>query len=202
MENKLMSIVTTYYKDSKEEFIKDLMEILNHEEVSKAVTETFLEKIDELQKSKTTLKEIIPPIIINSLKVYVYNNKDEIINFIKKALQDEKVKLKIKCYIKDKVISNMNSMVAKFINADIIYNKIMEGILAYLEDPNSSLEMVNTVCNGIDSLMNKSTSEVLVYLPMEGKKQLIESMFTAFIKDCSDEDKVKLFLNNLINRLE
>lgn len=202
MDNKLMNMMVSYYSESKEEFTKDLMKILNHEEVSKVMLETFMGKVENLEKSNNTLKEIIPPIFVNSLKVYVFNNKDEISSFIKKSLKDEKVKLKIKDYIKTKVISNMNPMVAKFINADTIYNKIMDGILEYLEDPNSSFEMVNTICKGIDLLMNKNASEVLVYLPQEGKKQLVESILSAFTKEFSDEKIAQVILDEIFKRLE
>lgn len=197
-----MNMMVSYYSESKEEFTNDLMEILNHEEVSDVMKETFMGELEKLEKSNKTLKQIIPPIIVNSMKVYVFNNKDEITDFIKKSLKNEKVKLKIKEYISTKVIGNMNPMVAKFISPDTIYNKIMDGILEYLEEPNSSFEMVNTICNGIDLLMNKNASEVLVYIPQEGKKTLMESIISALAKEFLDEKKTQAILDDLFKRLE
>lgn len=129
-------------------------------------------KLEALEKSDKTLKEVLPQGFENMIKVYIFNNRDNIIGFLKGIVNNPNFKKKISEEIV-KFTSNMNPMMAKFINVDSMQTKVVEGINGYLQDENNVYKIIELVNEGIDKFKDKRAAEVLMYIPYEGKKELV-----------------------------
>ncbi|MBE6066765.1 MAG: hypothetical protein E7211_03550 [Clostridium lundense] len=129
-------------------------------------------KLEALEKSDKTLKEVLPQGFENMIKVYIFNNRDNIISFLKGIVNNPNFKKKISEEIV-KFTSNMNPMMAKFINVDSMQTKVVEGINGYLQDQNNVYKIMELVNEGIDKFKDKRAAEVLMYIPYEGKKELV-----------------------------
>lgn len=129
-------------------------------------------KLEALEKSDKTLKEVLPQGFENMIKVYIFNNRDNIIGFLKGIVNNPNFKKKISEEIV-KFTSNMNPMMAKFINVDSMQTKVVEGINGYLQDENNVYKIMELVNEGIDKFKDKRATEVLMYIPYEGKKELV-----------------------------
>jgi hypothetical protein len=129
-------------------------------------------KLEALEKSDKTLKEVLPQGFENMLKVYIFNNRENIISFLKGIVNNPNFKKKIAQEIV-KFTSNMNPMMAKFVNVDSMQVKILDGINGYLRDENNVYKIMELINEGIDKVKDKKASEVLMYIPYEGKKELV-----------------------------
>lgn len=129
-------------------------------------------KLEALEKSDKTLKEVLPQGFENMIKVYIFNNRENIISFLKGIVNNPNFKKKISEEIV-KFTSNMNPMMAKFINVDSMQTKVVEGINGYLEDENNVYKIMELLNEGIDKFKDKRAAEVLMYIPYEGKKELV-----------------------------
>lgn len=129
-------------------------------------------KLEALEKSDKTLKEVLPQGFENMIKVYIFNNRENIISFLKGIVSNPNFKKKISEEIV-KFTSNMNPMMAKFINVDSMQTKVVEGINGYLEDENNVYKIMELLNEGIDKFKDKRAAEVLMYIPYEGKKELV-----------------------------
>ncbi|MBM7870747.1 hypothetical protein JOC70_002241 [Clostridium pascui] len=134
--------------------------------------EKLWEKLEALEKSDKTLKEVLPQGSENMIKVYIFNNRENIIRFLKGIVNNPNFKKKISEEIV-KFTSNMNPMMAKFINVDSMQTKVVEGINGYLQDENNVYKIVELINEGIDKFKDKRAAEVLMYIPYEGKKELV-----------------------------
>jgi hypothetical protein len=183
----------------------------NSSEFKNSLYTIFNKKLISIEKSNYTFSMLIPTTFINSLKVYVYNNKDTIATSIKTFLNSKKVQDKIKNEI-TKAIGTLNPMVSKFFSGDKIYNTINTGINSYFDNQENLMDMVMMINGILDKLMQKKVSDFLAHLPVEGKSSLINAFCNVIINNLfSDETiskvmismKEKLndeaFIKNLIN---
>lgn len=134
--------------------------------------EKLWEKLEVLEKSDKTLKEVLPQGFENMIKVYIFNNRENIISFLKGIVNNPNFKKKISEEIV-KFTSNMNPMMAKFINVDSMQTKVVEGINGYLQDQNNVYKIIELINGAIDKTKDKRAAEVLMYIPYEGKKELV-----------------------------
>lgn len=129
-------------------------------------------KLEALEKSDKTLKEVLPMGFENMLKVYIFNNRENIMSFLKGIVNNANFKKKISDEV-TKFKSNMNPMMAKLINVDNIQVKIIDGINGYLQDENNVYKVMELISQGIDKVKDKRAAEVLMYIPYESKKELV-----------------------------
>lgn len=129
-------------------------------------------KLEALEKSDKTLKEVLPQGFENMIKVYIFNNRENIISFLKDIVNNPNFKKKISEEIV-KFTSSMNPMMAKFINVDSMQTKVIDGINGYLQDQNNVYKIMELINGAIDKTKDKRAAEVLMYIPYEGKKELV-----------------------------
>lgn len=129
-------------------------------------------KLEALEKSDKTLKEVLPQGFENMIKVYIFNNRENIISFLKDIVNNPNFKKKISEEIV-KFTSSMNPMMVKFINVDSMQTKVIDGINGYLQDQNNVYKIMELINGAIDKTKDKRAAEVLMYIPYEGKKELV-----------------------------
>lgn len=181
------------YCNYKVIFIEQLKSLINSEELNQYIFNIINREMENLEKNQVTFKEVLPKGFENNLKVIVYNSSPGIILELKKSLKIKSTENKIKAEI-NKFISTLNPMIAKFLNSDNIYTKMMQGVDNYFSNPDSSIEVVGIISKFIDGGMDKEINRVTMYLPFEGRKALIDKLQQGLIKIIlSDEVINKIF---------
>lgn len=207
VKNVLKNELKTILVSNKEEFLQSkayikLEETLhikiknfgNSSECKNNLYSILNEKFKNIEKSNYSLK-LIPTTFTNSLKVYVYNNKDAIATSIKTFLNSKKVQDKIKNEI-TKAISTLNPLASKIFSGDKIYYTISSGINSYFDNQENLIDIVMMINGIIDNLMQKNVSDFLTYLPVEGKNSIIDVFCNVIITNLfSDETIIKVIIN-------
>ncbi|GLC28834.1 DUF445 family protein [Clostridium omnivorum] len=185
------------YENLKTKMTKQILEGGHSEIFKQQLSEVINQNLQNLEKSKYTLSEILPPSFTNSIKVYIYNESPKIIATIKEFINNPKTQRKLKEEI-SKSINGFNPMVAKFINANSIHAKVMEGINSYFDNQSNIMNIITSINSGIDNFMKKEISEFFIYFPQEGKNALAESLCSTIIENIFTES----FVSSTIIRLE
>ncbi|GAA0719071.1 hypothetical protein GCM10008905_06650 [Clostridium malenominatum] len=129
-------------------------------------------KFDALENSDKKVKDVLPEGFENILKVYIYNNKDGILKFIKSFTEKQDFKANIRKEV-SKLLEGVNPALRKFINLDNLCNNIFDGIDKYIENPENSMKVLELIYKAMDIIKEKSLRDILPYIPYEGKKTII-----------------------------
>ncbi len=152
--------------------------------------------LKSLENSSTTLESIISPAVVNGIKVYVFNHKDDLIDNLKKFLNSENIDEKMYEEI-NKVLNSINPMVSRFVNTNNIFNKIKTSINDYLDNPKNIMDIVNMINTQLDSVMKKRVSEFASYFPAESRSSLANSISKSVIDNILSEKFIDMILNKL-----
>lgn len=206
MKNKIKNTILS----RKEEFFKaeayiNIREKIRNSIIASLRNQNFKEEIYKfidgnlkaLENSNSTLNTIIPPAFVNGIKVYIYNNSNEIAASFKKLISSENVEKKINDEIL-KTLNSINPMISRFINADTIHTKIMNGINEYLDNSKNITDIINMINTMLDNVMKKKISEFAVYFPAESKKSLIDSISSSVLDKILSEK----FIDMTIDKVE
>jgi hypothetical protein len=153
--------------------------------------------LKNLENSETKLEDIIPPAVVNGLKVYIYNHKDDIVGSLKGFANSENVDKKIFDEISN-VLSGINPMVGRFVNLNNIHSRFKTGIDDYLGNQKNILDIINMINSQLDGLMKKRVSEIISQFPQEGINSLKSAVIEGIIKNIASEK----FIDMIISKLE
>lgn len=211
VSNKNDFFQSSAYKNLEETLYNTIKNFGNSLKFKNSLYAIFNKKFTDIEKSNCTFSKLIPTTFTNSLKVYVYNNKDTFAISIKALLNSKKVQDKIKNEI-IKAIDSLNPMASKFVNGDKIYYKINTGINSYFDNQENLMDMVMMINGAIDKLMQRNVSDFTSYLPVEGRNSLIDAFCTAIISNLFADETInkvilsmkeklndETFIKNLIN---
>jgi hypothetical protein len=153
--------------------------------------------LKNFENSSTKLEEIIPPAVVNGLKVYIYNHKDDIVNTLKGFVNSDTVDKKLIDEISN-VLSGINPMVGRFVNLNNIHSKLKMGIDDYLGNQKNIMDIINMINSQLDGLMKKKVSELVSQFPQEGINSLKSAVTEGIIKNIASEK----FIDMAIDKLE
>ena len=199
------------YKKFEETLYYNIKDFRNSPEFKNSLYTIFDKRLTEIEECNYAFSKLIPTTFINSLKVYVYNNKDNIATSIKSLLNSEKVQAKIKNEFTN-ALDTLPPLASKLFNADKIYSKISLGINSYFDKVENLMDLVTIINGSLDKLMQKNVSNFLTYLPVEGKNSLIDTFCNIIINNLFSDETInkviismkekfnnKAFIENLIN---
>jgi hypothetical protein len=152
------------------------------------------DNLSAFEKSNKTLDKTIPATVINSLKVYIYNHKDELISALKKLLSSKDIEKRMLSEINN-VINGMNPMVARFVNVNNIFSRLKISIDDYLNDSKNILEIINFINSQLDNIMKKRISEFSAYFPIEGKRAIIDSLTHSLLENLSKPKFIEMIFS-------
>ena len=188
------------YKSLEETLYNTIKNFGNSLKFKNSLYAIFDKKFTDIEKSNCTFSKLIPTTFTNSLKVYVYNNKDTFAISIKALLNSKKVQDKIKNEI-IKAIDSLNPMASKFVNGDKIYYKISSGINSYFDNQENLMDMVMMINGSIDKLMQRNVSDFTSYLPREGRNSLIDAFCAAIISNLFTDETINKVILSMKEKL-
>ena len=183
IKNKLLNMAIEY-KDS-ENFYQEIQSMLE-------------EKAKELKILDKNFEDVIPKGMTNSVKVYVYSKRYDIAMEIKKMMKEEKNRQKLRQIVGETISTKLSPMIAMFMNADSIYEKVVTGINEFLDEEKNHNDIALIINDIIDKLLKGSISSVLSELPKEGTEEVIKSLISLFTTKVVDEKLIR----NTFDKLE
>jgi uncharacterized membrane protein YheB (UPF0754 family) len=158
-----------------------------------------------LEDSNRTIESVVPPAVVNGIKVYVYNHKDELVDSLKNFLSSKDIDKKLYDELNN-VLNGINPMVSRFVNSGNIFSKIKTAINDYLDNPKNIMDIVNMINTQLDSFMKKKLSELTSYFPAESRNALVNSISKSIMDNILSEkcintviDKVEEVLITILN---
>jgi uncharacterized membrane protein YheB (UPF0754 family) len=167
LENKKVKEITANITDK-------IKELKDSPYIKIKVEEYINSKMKELEESNKNIEDIIPQSLINSVKVYIYNSRDEICLAIKEMLNQQDVEDKLKEAINSMISSNLSPLVSMFINVDTIYSKLRGAIEDYLKEDENQRNIALLVNNAVEKMAKSSISEIIEKLEQDENKLNIQ----------------------------
>lgn len=191
-----------YYKKIRSNLLENANEYKNSEDFKKNIQNIIETKMSEFEKENKTLKEILPADFVSTLKVYIYSKNYDIAMTIKQMLKDENIQLKIKHALSDMISSNLNSMVAMFLNPDMIYAKLLPAIEDYLDKEDTHREIALLINELIDKGLENRVSDIFYNLSEEAKKRNAKNISEAIAEKVIDDKLIDSLILDLEEKLK
>ena len=157
-------------------------------------------KLENLNK-EVTIKEILPESLSEVIKVNIYNNKSNIAAEIKNILKKEKTERKIKEAISNIISSNLNPMIAMFVNPDSIYQKIVPSIDEMLEKEENQDEIAEISIDIIFKVLDNKLSDILSSIPNDIKKENVGKIVNALLNNVANDQVILNIYNNIERKI-
>jgi len=197
------------YNSIKTKVINAAIEYKDTEKFYGEIQKILGEKVTELKSFDKNFEEVIPKEITNNLKVYVYGKRHDIAVEIKKILKEEKNKQKLRQIVGETITTKLNPMIAMFMNADSIYEKVVTGINEFLDEDKNHNDIAIIINDIIDKLLKNSVSRVFSEISSETIEDGIKPIINLFTTKIVDEklirntfDKLEDKFNNYISMEE
>lgn len=185
------------YNSLKDKVLNAAIEYKDSEKFYEEIQKILEEKVEELKVLDKTFEEVIPKGITNSAKVYVYSKRYNIAMEIKKMMKEEKNRQKLRQIVKETISTKLSPMIAMFMNADSIYEKVVTGIDEFLDEEKNHDDIAIIINDIIDKLLKSSISSVLSELPKEGTQDGMKSLISLFTTKIVDEKLIRNTLDKL-----
>lgn len=149
------------YNLLKKKIQQVIYNLLNSADFKDEIGIFLQKKFSEFKNDTRPLVEVVPKTWVDSLKIYLYNNSEEIAKFIKDSLENENVRDRIKSAVFKVVEDNLGKLVTMFISPEVIGRKVIDAIERYMDNPQNQSNIVFIIINFINRIMSKSVSEIL-----------------------------------------
>lgn len=194
------------YKSIKSKFINAVVEYKGSENFHSEIQKILEENVAGLKHLDKNFEEVIPKEIIDNIKVYIYGKKYDIAMGIKKIMKEEKNRQKLRQIVGETISTKLSPMIAMFMNADSINEKVITGINEFLDEEKNHNDIALLINDIIDKLLKNSISTVFSELSREetllGIKPLINLLTTTVIDEkfiINTVDKIEGKINNHIS---
>lgn len=149
-----------------------VLDAVNSDEFKQGCRHKILDKINALKDNNKTFLEIVPPSIINGIKIYIYSNGDKEAKLLSDVIKNDSVRFEIKKIISQIIEQNLGKLVTMFVNPGFVSEKILSSMEKYLENPINNEKISSVFANIADSLLQSSISDIMSSIP-ESSRDLI-----------------------------
>ncbi|MEG0774141.1 DUF445 family protein [Clostridium sp.] len=188
---------TEKYGQIKKFLVEGIGKNLNSNATKENVSKLLLNKLEEMKENQVTLEEIIPPSVVGNVKVYMYNKRYEIGAYIQSALKEEKYENKLKEIIGNVVSTQMNPMIAMFVNSDTIYNKIVDGVSQMLDNEENLVDLVLILNEVLSKVIQTKVADISENIPVEGTTLIGEKLWEVLVKNVEESNVIEEFIKTV-----
>lgn len=182
----LIDIITTYKSSS------ELQQYFNKE---------VYKKLEELKADERLLKDVLPQEFITTVESYILNNKKEISKLLEDLLSEPETEYKLKMAIGEGISSNVNPLMAMFLNSDTIYNKVKVFITKYLHEEENQTFLSNSLIGLLNKLLNSKVSEALENVHPYIKDSAIEEALSYISDKILTEEYIEKGLGVVLHKI-
>ncbi len=197
--NKIMT--TKEYIKFKNTLSDLLSKNIQSDEVKGKLTNIITNKLISMKDSEALIADLVPSTVVGNIKVYVYNNRYHIGKYIENILREEKYEIKIKGIIQNVVSTQMNPMMAMFVNPDSIYSKIVSGASEMLQKEENLMDVVLLLNEIISNITKTKVKDIVENNSEEGNHLIGEKVSEVLINSLNNSDLIIELINSLENNL-
>ena len=194
------------YKSLKSKILNGAIAYKDSESFYEEIERILKEKIENLKVSDKKFEEIIPEGITNDIKVYIHDKRHDISMAIKTMMKEEKNKQKLRQIVKETISTKLSPMIAMFMNAESMYEKVVTGINEFLDEEKNHDDIALIINDIIDKLLKNSVASVISELPKEGSADGIRTLINLLTEKVIDEklirntfDKIEGMFDNYVS---
>lgn len=154
LEEKLDINITDIIRDKA-------MKLLKVEDTKSKLQEKVATALQQLEAENITLRQLCSEEIISYAKMYASNNKEKISSYIQEVLKEPWAQEKLRSAVNDAIGSNVNPLVAMFINSETIFYKVTGFLDSYLQEEEKQDDIVIILEKVIDHIGDMTISEIL-----------------------------------------
>ena len=181
------------------EFTMNKLKDLRDSENFKDKLQVYIEKnIVLLEQSEKSLQDILPGGLIVSAKAYIYNSRADLCQAINKLLKQPNVRERLKLAIGAMISNNLNSLVAAFVKADTVYNKLTAALEDYLKEDENQKNVAMMINDGLQKLLEDRIGELLKKISEEDRA----SLTTALVDMLAENLLTDTVIANVFGELE
>lgn len=195
-------IESSYYNIVRRKLLNNSVDFKNSKEFKNYLEKGVQKKLIKFQNLDKSLNEVIPLGVVSSLKVYIYNKNHDISMGIKELLNDEKVQLKLQNVFSELMSSNLNPMVAMFLNPTTIYNKIHSVLNEHLDKEETQKEVVLFVNDIVDKMLKLKVSNIISGLSEDAKVKNAEAISDFILKNILEDEVFDEILLKLEDKIK
>ena len=118
----------------------------------------------------------MPGGLIVSAKAYIYNSRADLCQAINKLLKQPNVRERLKLAIGAMISNNLNSLVAAFVKADTVYNKLTAALEDYLKEDENQKNVAMMINDGLQKLLEDRIGELLKKISEEDRASLTTAL--------------------------
>ncbi|MBU3189095.1 DUF445 family protein [Clostridium bowmanii] len=179
------------YNSVKSKVLNAAIEYKDTENFYGEIEKILEEKVSALKDLDKNFEEIIPKVITNNLKVYIYGKRHDIALEIKKIMKEEKNRQKLRQIVGEVISTKITPMIAMFMNADSVYEKVVTGLNEFLDDDKNHNDIASIINDTIDKLLQNSISSVFSEISIDGINDGIKPLINLFTTKIVDEKLIK-----------
>ncbi|AYF54051.1 DUF445 family protein [Clostridium botulinum] len=195
-------IESSYYNIVRRKLLNNSVDFKNSKEFKNYLEKGVQKKLIKFQNLDKSLNEVIPLGVVSSLKVYIYNKNHDISMGIKELLNDEKVQLKLQNVFSELMSSNLNPMVAMFLNPTTIYNKIHSVLNEHLDKEETQKEVALFVNDIVDKMLKLKVSNIISGLSEDAKVKNAEAISDFILKNILEDEVFDEILLKLEDKIK
>ncbi|KMJ93144.1 hypothetical protein CBCST_21500, partial [Clostridium botulinum C str. Stockholm] len=190
------------YNIVRRKLLNNSVDFKNSKEFKNYLEKGVQKKLIKFQNLDKSLNEVIPLGVVSSLKVYIYNKNHDISMGIKELLNDEKVQLKLQNVFSELMSSNLNPMVAMFLNPTTIYNKIHSVLNEHLDKEETQKEVALFVNDIVDKILKLKVSNIISGLSEDAKVKNAEAISDFILKNILEDEVFDEILLKLEDKIK
>lgn len=190
------------YRKIRVELIREAGAYKNSPEFNAKIQQIIGNKIKELGNLDKTLEEVIPISLVSTIKVYVYSKNHDIAMSIKGMLKEEAIKEKLKNALMGMMGSNLNPMIAMFLNPDTIYDKLSIAVDEQLDKEDTQKEVALFINNIIDKLLKNKVSEIISVVSEEEKERNAKLLSDTIVNKVIGNNLIEEIFDSLENKIK
>jgi len=185
----------------KYKILAETQAYINSDSMNDTVSEFIMCKIENLKYSNVTIKEMLPESLIELIKVNIYNNKSNIAYEIRNILKKERTEIKIKEAISNIISSNLNPMIAMFVNPNSIYQKIIPSIDEMLDKEENQDEIAEISIDIVLKVLDNKLSDIISSIPQDIKNDNVNRIVRIIMSNIANEQIVSSIYKNIENKI-
>ncbi|MCY6370116.1 DUF445 family protein [Clostridium ganghwense] len=201
LKNPSSILESELYRKIREDLINKAKTYKESTEFNTKMQKIIEGKLKELENLDKTLEEVLPASFVSTIKVYVYSKNYDISMSIKDMLKEDHIKQKIKDAITGMVSSNLNPMVAMFLNPDMIYDKLSSIVEENLDKEDIQKEVALFINELIDKILKNKVSDILSNVSEEGKDRNVRLLSDIVINKVIENNFIDEIIDSLENKI-
>lgn len=190
-----------FYNKFRDKLLTQAKNYKNSKEFNKVLCDILNGKIKEMDNCDKALWEVIPAGLVSTAKVYIYNKNYDIAMTIKGMFEDDRIKYKIKDAITNMVSSNLSPMIAMFLSADIIYEKVVSTIQGQLDDEDNQKNIALFINDLLDKALEKKVSDVFANISEDAREDNVKQLSEIAASKIIDDRVLDMVIESFENKV-